>query len=248
MTPEHAPLAHRHPIDAGALAPADLARLIDHTALKPDVTLGDVQRLCDEALRYGFASVCINPCFVPEAAARLAGSAVKVCTVIGFPLGATTPEVKAREAEQAIRNGATEIDMVINIGMLKSGRKDVVARDVRAVVETARLRGADYGEVLVKVIIETALLSDEEKVAACEIAREAGADFVKTSTGFSTAGATTSDVALMRRIVGDRMGVKASGGIRSADDALAMIRSGGTRIGASASVAIVEGLTGEGDY
>lgn len=237
-------------ISACDLAPP-LARMIDHTALKAETTETDVQNLCEEARRFCFASVCINPAYVPVAAKALGGSSVAVCTVIGFPLGATTAETKARETEQAVRNGATEVDMVLNIGFLKSGRYADVERDIRAVVESARAesqRGGRNGRVLVKVILETALLTDEEKVIACVLAQNAGADFVKTSTGFSTAGATATDVALMRRVVGDRMGVKASGGIRSVEDAEAMIRSGATRLGASASVAIVQGLKGEGDY
>lgn len=232
------------------LAPP-MARLIDHTALKPETTEAEVRSLCDDALRYCFASVCINPCYVSLAAQVLDQSPVAVCTVIGFPLGATTPEVKARETEQAIRNGAREVDMVVNIGLLKSERYDDVERDIRAVVESARQAGArlsDGGRILVKVILETALLTDEEKVIACILSKNAGADFVKTSTGFSTGGATAADVALMRRVVGEKMGVKASGGIRSKEDAETMVKHGASRLGASASVAIVKGLTSTSDY
>ena len=234
-------------LSACDLAPP-LARVIDHTALKPETTEDEVRRLCDEARRYCFASVCINPCYVPLAAEQLRGTPVAVCTVIGFPLGATQTPVKASEAELAVRDGAAEVDMVLNIGLLKSGRYDYVERDVRAVVEAARASRRGTERALVKVILETALLTDEEKVIACVLAQNAGADFVKTSTGFSKGGATEADVALMRRAVGPQMGVKASGGVRSAEDARAMIARGATRIGASASVAIVKGLKGEGSY
>lgn len=232
------------------LAPP-LARMIDHTALKPETTEAQIRALCDEAKRYCFASVCVNPCYVPTVAEALRGTPVAVCTVISFPLGATTAEVKARETEQAIRNGATEIDMVINVGFLKSERFDDVERDIRVVVESAKQatpRTGPNGRVLVKVILETSLLTDEEKVVACVLAQNAGADFVKTSTGFSTGGATAADVALMRRVVGQRMGVKASGGIRSLEDAETMVKHGATRLGASASVAIVQGLKVTSDY
>ncbi len=231
--------------DACALAPP-LARVIDHTALKPETTEAQIVTLCDEARRYCFASVCVNPVYVPLAARELGGSPVRVCTVVGFPLGATTSQVKAYETEQAVRDGATEIDMVLAVGLLKSGQHDKVERDIRAVVEAAKGRVA--APALVKVILETALLTDEEKVIACVLAQNAGADFVKTSTGFSTGGATPSDVALMRRVVGEKMGVKASGGVRSAEDVQQMIAHGATRIGASASVAIVKGLTSDSTY
>lgn len=211
-----------------------LARLIDHTQLKPEATVSDIERLCSEARHFGFASVCVNPTHVALCARLLSGSAVKVCTVVGFPLGATTTAVKAYETEEAIRHGAQEIDMVINIGMLKSGDRDEVERDIRAVVDVARRGGA-----LTKVILETALLSDAEKEEACRCSVRAGAAFVKTSTGFSKSGATASDVALMRRTVGPTIGVKAAGGIRTRDDALTMVRNGATRIGASASIHIV---------
>lgn len=226
------------------LAPP-LARMIDHTALKPETSLSDIRTLCEEAQRFCFASVCVNPCYVPFVAEWLAASQVQVCTVIGFPLGANRSEVKAREAEVAVADGATEIDMVLNVGMLKSEQFDVVESDVRAVVRAA---GKGRRRAITKVILETAILSDEEKVIACVLAQNAGADFVKTSTGFSKGGATASDVALMRRAVGGTMGVKASGGIRSIQDAETMIAHGATRIGASASVAIVKGLQGTSSY
>ncbi|WP_272493482.1 deoxyribose-phosphate aldolase [Rhodocaloribacter litoris] len=219
-----------------------LARMIDHTALKPETTEADVHRLCEEARRYCFASVCVNPCWVPVAAGLLRGTPVAVCTVIGFPLGATQTAAKVCEAEHAIRDGATELDMVLNIGKLKSGDYDYTERDVRAVVETARAGG----RIIVKVILETALLTDEEKVIAAVLAQNAGADFVKTSTGFSRGGATVEDVALLRRVVGHGMGVKASGGVRSREAAEAMIAHGATRIGASASVEIIKGLQANG--
>ena len=239
------------PTVAGAtacdLAPP-LARVIDHTALKPETSEADIRRLCDEARRYCFASVCVNPCYVSLAAHELAGTPVAICTVIGFPLGATLTAVKATEAELAVRDGATEVDMVVNVGKLKSAQYDYVETDIRAVVEAARASRRGGSRALVKVILETALLTDEEKVIACVLAQNAGADFVKTSTGFSSGGATAADVALMRRIVGDRLGVKASGGVRTAEDARTMIAHGATRIGASASVAIVKGLEGGEGY
>jgi len=210
--------------------------MIDHTLLKPEATYAQIAQLCDEARQYGFASVCVNATHVKRCAERLAGSPVKVCAVVGFPLGATVPEVKAYEAQQAIEDGATEIDMVINVGALKSKDNDLVARDIGAVVRTARASGA-----LVKVIIEAALLTDEEKATACQLAKEAGADFVKTSTGFGPGGATARDVELMRRVVGLKMGIKAAGGIRTREDAEKMVAAGATRIGASASVKIVTG-------
>ena len=226
------------------LAPP-LARMIDHTALKPETTIDEIRTLCDEARQYCFASVCVNPCYVPFVAEWLGGSQVEVCTVIGFPLGATRSEVKAREVELSTVDGATEVDMVLNVGMLKSRQFDFVESDIAAVVHAAR---KGRRKAIVKVILETALLTDEEKVIACVLAQNAGADFVKTSTGFSTGGATASDIALMRRAVGNEMGVKASGGIRSVEDAETMIAHGATRIGASASVAIVKGLKGTSDY
>jgi len=216
-------------------ASPEINRLIDHTLLKPDATEQQIRTLCEEAKQYNFASVCINPAWVSLCAQLLAGSEVKVCTVIGFPLGATTPTAKAIETRDAIANGATEIDMVINVGALKSGDDELVRRDIEAVVAAARDRA------LVKVILETALLSKEEIVKASLLAKMAGADFVKTSTGFGGGGATVEDIALMRETVGTEMGVKASGGIRDRETAEAMVAAGATRIGASASVAIASG-------
>ncbi len=213
----------------------DLARMIDLTLLKPDATPEQIRKLCEDAREYGFVAVCINPTHVKLAAELLMGSPVKVDTVVGFPLGATLPEVKAYEASLAIRDGAEEIDMVINIGALKAGDYDLVRGDIEAVVEACRQGGA-----LCKVIIEAPLLTEEEKIKACELAKEAGADFVKTATGFGPGGATAEDVALMRRVVGEGMGIKAAGGIRSLKDAKAMIEAGATRIGASAGVKIVQ--------
>lgn len=210
----------------------ELARWIDHTLLKPDATEAEIETLCKEAAEHSFASVCVNPINVAQSRKMLRGSKVKVCTVIGFPLGATFPEIKAAETRAAIENGAQEIDMVINVGALKSGNYDLVEKDIRAVVRAS-------GRRVVKVILETCLLTDDEKIKACVLCKEAGADFVKTSTGFSKGGATVKDVALMRKVVGTKMGVKASGGVRSYEDACEMIQSGATRLGASASVAIV---------
>ena len=218
-----------------------LNKYIDHTLLKPDASQEQIETLIEEAKKYDFASVCVNPTWVSFAAQALKTTDVKVCTVIGFPLGANTPELKAFETSDAIQNGANEVDMVINIGALKSRNFDLVERDIRAVVEAAK-------GTLVKVIIENCLLTDDEKVKACQIAQKAGADFVKTSTGFSTGGATVADVALMRKTVGPDMGVKASGGARSYEDALAFIKAGATRIGASSGVAIMEGDVANGDY
>lgn len=226
-------------IEAAGGIETDLARLIDHTLLKPDATKSEIEKLCAEARKYGFASVCVNPSYVPLCSALLRDTSIKVCTVIGFPLGATTTAVKAFEAEHALKEGAREIDMVINVGMLKSGEYDYVENDIFAVATTARRYSA-----LTKVIIETSLLTDEEKIKACLLAKNAGADFVKTSTGFSKGGATVGDIALMRRVVGGAMGVKASGGVRTREEALAMVASGADRIGASASVKIV---TGDGE-
>lgn len=209
-----------------------LNKTIDHTILNPDATKDEVIKVIDEAKAYDFASVCLEPCWVTLAAERLADSEVKVCTVIGFPLGANTKTVKAFEAKEAVENGADEVDMVLNIGALKSGEYDLVLEDMKAVREAAK-------DAVVKVILETCLLTDEEKKKACALAKEAGMDFVKTSTGFSTAGATTDDVKLMREAVGDAMGVKASGGIRDRETAEAMIAAGASRIGASKSIAIV---------
>ncbi|MDQ7822125.1 MAG: deoxyribose-phosphate aldolase [Candidatus Eremiobacteraeota bacterium] len=219
----------------------ELALMIDHTLLKPDATREDVIKLCKEAKQYVFASVCVNPGYVKLSAECLKGSPVKVCTVIGFPLGATTSVTKAMETRDAIANGAEEIDMVINVGALKAGNYDLVEKDIEAVVEAA----SGY---LVKVIIEAALLTDEEKVMACKLSKRAGADFVKTSTGFGPGGATAHDVELMRQTVGKYMGVKASGGIRDFATAQKMIKAGATRVGASASVAIVKGEAGTSAY
>lgn len=219
-----------------------IASMIDHTALKADTTSEQIASLCKEAREYQFASVCVNPYWVKKASELLSGSGVDVCTVIGFPLGASATAVKAFETKQAIEDGATEVDMVINIGALKDGDYETVKRDIRAVTEAAK------GKALTKVIIETSLLTDEEKVKACELSVNAGADFVKTSTGFSTGGATKEDIALMRKTVGPDLGVKASGGVRNAEDAEAMIQAGATRIGASASIAIVSGKTADSDY
>lgn len=213
---------------------ADMAGMIDHTILKPNATEEQVRQLCLEAREFSFATVCINPTWIPLAADILRGSPVKVCTVIGFPLGATFPEVKAFEAQRCANLGATELDMVINIGALKSRQYDLVQDDIAAVVDAAHPLGAS-----VKVIIEAAYLTDEEKVEACVLSKAAGADYVKTSTGFAATGATVEDVALMRRVVGPGMGVKAAGGVKTAEDAKAMIAAGATRIGASASVKII---------
>ncbi|HEL1703418.1 deoxyribose-phosphate aldolase [Streptococcus suis] len=218
-----------------------LNKYIDHTILKPETTQEQVEKILAEAKEYDFASVCVNPTWVALAAESLKDSDVKVCTVIGFPLGANTPAVKAFETKDAISNGADEIDMVINIGALKTGNYDLVLEDIKAVVVAS-------GDKLVKVIIEACLLTDDEKVKACQLSQEAGADYVKTSTGFSTGGATVADVALMRKTVGPDMGVKASGGARSYEDAIAFIEAGASRIGASSGVAIMNGAQADGDY
>ena len=217
----------------------DWASLIDHTLLKPEATDDDIRVLCEEAARYRFASVCVNPTWVRAAACNLQGSGVPVCTVIGFPLGATLADVKAYEARRAIFDGAREVDMVINIGALKSGDDCLVEQDIRSVVEVAH----EYN-VTCKVIIETALLTDDERVRACQAAKNAGADFVKTSTGFSKGGATVADIALMRRTVGAGLGVKASGGVKGLEDARKMVEAGATRIGASVGVKIAQEAAG----
>jgi len=217
----------------------DWASLIDHTLLKPEATDEDIRVLCEEAARYRFASVCVNPTWVRAAVCNLQGSGVPVCTVIGFPLGATLADVKAYEARRAIFDGAREVDMVINVGALKSGDDCLVEHDIHSVVEVAH----EYN-VTCKVIIETALLTDDEKVRACQAAKSAGADFVKTSTGFSKGGATVADVALMRRTVGSDLGVKASGGVKGLDDARKMVEAGATRIGASVGVKIAQEAAG----
>jgi deoxyribose-phosphate aldolase len=220
--------------------PGDIAKVIDHTLLKPEATYADIDRLCDEARRYGFASVCVNPMHVKRCRERLSGASSVVCTVVGFPLGSTPSEVKALEARRAIRDGAREIDMVIAIGALKSGDHRYVYDDIRVVAEAAH-----DGRALLKVILETALLTDEEKVAACVAAKRARADFVKTSTGFSKGGATVHDVTLMAQAVDHKLGVKASGGVGSAADAQKMIQAGATRIGASVGVKIVQEAQGK---
>lgn len=219
----------------------DIASYIDHTVLAANTTSEKISELCNEALEYHFASVCINSCHVKECANKLKNSAVSVCTVVGFPLGAMSTKAKAFEAKQAIEDGADEIDMVINIGWLKDSKDDLVLKDIQTVKQAC-------GDKLLKVIIETCLLSDDEKIKACILAKKAGADFVKTSTGFSTAGAKVEDVALMRKTVGKELGVKASGGIHSYEEAKAMIDAGATRIGASCGVAIVTGATSDAQY
>ena len=216
------------------------ASLIDHTLLKPEATDEDIKKLCQEAASYRFASVCVNPTWVRVASCNLRGSGVPVCTVIGFPLGATLPDVKAYEARRALLDGATELDMVINVGALKSGDDCLVEHDIRSVAEVAH----EY-DAICKVIIETALLTDDEKVRACLAAKKAGADFVKTSTGFSKGGATVADVALMRRTVGTELGVKASGGVKGLEDARKMVEAGATRIGASVGVKIAQEAAGK---
>ncbi|MET0402711.1 MAG: deoxyribose-phosphate aldolase [Cystobacter sp.] len=230
------------PVPPGTLqGPADLAPFIDHTLLKPDATREDVARVAHEAVRHGFATVCVNSGHVATVAGILAGSACVPIAVVGFPLGAALSSAKAYEAYEALREGAREIDMVINVGALKAGDYKLVLQDIGRVVETSR-------PCPVKVILETGLLTEDEKVAACVLARAAGAAFVKTSTGFGPGGATVEDVALMRRVVGDQVGVKASGGIRSADDAMRMLQAGANRLGASASVAIVSGQQSAAKY
>jgi deoxyribose-phosphate aldolase len=236
-------------IDAGATrvglhasggAPAGVASMIDHTLLKPDATRANIEELCREAAQFKFATVCVNPAWVALSARLLAGSGVGVCSVVGFPLGATTADVKGYETQRAIFDGAREIDMVINVGALKSGDLRVVERDIEAVTTPCRACGA-----LSKVIIEAALLTDDEKVTACTLAKAAGADYVKTSTGFASGGATAADVALMRRVVGAEMGVKAAGGVRDLEGMKAMIAAGASRVGASAGVKIVQQARGE---
>lgn len=242
---QHQPHLVRQAMEAGASrfsatlgikhVDGDVARLIDHTLLKPDATQAQIAQLCHEARQYSFAAVCVNPTHVKLCADLLRGSDVAVCTVVGFPLGATPPEVKAYEAQQAIDDGATEIDMVINVGALKGEECDLVERDIAMVTRTCHNNGA-----VCKVIIEAALLTDQEKIKACESAKKAGADYVKTSTGFGPGGATVADVTLMRRVVGPSMGIKAAGGIRSFADAKGMVEAGATRLGASAGVMIVQ--------
>ncbi len=239
----------RSVIDAGASrvgvhaiggAPSGVASMIDHTLLKPDATRQNIEELCREAAQFKFATVCVNPAWVALAARLLRGSGVGVCSVVGFPLGATTADVKGYETRRAIFDGASEIDMVINVGALKSGDLRVVERDIEAVTASCRECGA-----LSKVIIEAALLTDDEKITACTLAKAAGADYVKTSTGFGPGGATAADVALMRRVVGAEMGVKAAGGVRDLEGVKAMVAAGATRVGASAGVKIVQQARGE---
>ena len=236
-------------LDAGATrvglyasggAPVGVAAMIDHTLLKPDATRASIDELCKEAAQFKFATVCVNPTWVALSARLLSGSGVGVCSVVGFPLGATTPDVKGYETQRAIFDGAREIDMVINVGALKSGDLRVVERDIESVTGPCRACGA-----LSKVIIEAALLTDDEKITACTLAKAAGADYVKTSTGFGPGGATAADVALMRRVVGAEMGVKAAGGVRDLEGMKAMIAAGATRVGASAGVKIVQQARGE---
>jgi deoxyribose-phosphate aldolase len=227
--------------NVGAVNCEDIAPYIDHTLLKPNATETEITKLCEEARKYRFASVCVNTSYVELCARLVAGSGVKVCAVVGFPLGAMSTDSKAFETRDAIKNGAEEIDMVINVGKLQSGGLAYVYDDIHAVVRAAA------GHV-VKVILETGLLSDEQKISACTLAKAAGADFVKTSTGFGAGGATPEDIALMRRVVGDQMGVKASGGIRDCPTAQKMLESGATRIGASASVGIVKGQSSKSSY
>ncbi|QHW31318.1 deoxyribose-phosphate aldolase [Paenibacillus rhizovicinus] len=222
------------------LGGAALAAYFDHTLLKPESKLSDIVKLCAEAKQYRFATVCINPYWVAEAAEQLKGSEVGVTTVIGFPLGANNTFVKVAETRDALASGATEIDMVLNVGALKSGQLEAVERDVRSVAEACK------GKALLKVILEVGLLTDEEKTTACAVCKRAGADYVKTSTGFGPGGATVKDIALMREAVGPEMGVKASGGVRDLETVRSLIAAGATRIGASASVTIVSGGTGEG--
>ena len=217
-----------------ATSRAFVAALIDHTLLRPEATASEIRKICAEARRYGFAAVCVNPYWVPLAA-EITAPPVKVCTVIGFPLGAEATSIKVAEATEAVRAGAREMDMVLNLGELRGGNHDAVLRDIRAVVKAAHESGA-----IVKVILETALLTDEQKITACGLAKDAGAEFVKTSTGFGPAGATVDDIALMRRAVGSGMGVKAAGGVRTLADLQRMVAAGATRIGASSSVIIIE--------
>jgi deoxyribose-phosphate aldolase len=249
VTADCCPDRLRGVIDAGAVrlgmhatggAGGGVSAMIDHTLLKPDATRHDIEKLCREAAEFHFATVCVNPAWVATAAAQLRGTGVGVCSVVGFPLGATTADVKHFETRRAIFDGASEIDMVINIGALKSGDLRTVERDIDAVVDPCRQCG-----VTSKVIIEAALLTDEEKVTACTLSKAAGADFVKTSTGFASGGATVADVALMRRVVGADMGVKAAGGVRDLEGLKAMVAAGATRVGASAGVKIVQESKGQ---
>jgi deoxyribose-phosphate aldolase len=232
--------ASRLGLHAGGGAAGDVASMIDHTLLKPDATRNEIETICREAVEYGFASVCVNPTWVSACARLVRGSRVAVCSVVGFPLGATTADTKQYETRRAIFDGAREIDMVINVGALKSGDLHLVEQDIKAVTSACR-----ESSVVSKVIIETALLTDDEKVTACTLAKAAAADFVKTSTGFGPGGATAADVALMRRVVGEDMGIKASGGVRTLEGVNAMVAAGATRIGASAGVRIVQQSRGQ---
>ncbi|MCL2578530.1 MAG: deoxyribose-phosphate aldolase [Oscillospiraceae bacterium] len=221
------------------ISPTSLAGYIDHTLLKSDAKIADILKVCDEAKAHGFASVCVNPSYIRYVAEQLAGSAVTPCCVVGFPFGTHTPGAKKGETMEAVTNGAKEIDMVINVGAIKSGDWALVKQDVEAVIEGAG------GKAGVKVILETCLLTDEEKIKACEICKAAGAAFVKTSTGYSTGGATAADVALMRKTVGSNVGVKASGGVKTYEDAVKMIEAGANRLGASAGIKIIAGPSGD---
>ncbi|MCK8824467.1 deoxyribose-phosphate aldolase [Fuchsiella alkaliacetigena] len=223
-----------------AIKPKDMAKMIDYTILKADATVAEVKKKCEEAEEYKFASVCVSPAFVPLAAKLLEESSVKVCTVISFPLGAATPEVKAFETKNALRNGAQEVDMVINVGAVKSGELDIVRDEIKAVVDATKIAGVTK-DVITKVILETYYLTDQQKVEVSKIAKEVGADFIKTSTGFAPEGATVEDVSLIRKTVGRGIGVKASGGIRNFDEALDMLDAGANRIGASSGIDIVTG-------
>jgi len=225
-----------------AILPSDLAKYIDHTLLKPDASVEQVNALCDEAAKYHFYSVCVNSSWVEHCVRRLGGTGVKTCAVVGFPLGAMDKRVKSFEARTAVANGAAEIDMVMNVGAMKAKDLKTVREDMLAV------RRACRSGIVLKVILETCLLNDEEKVLACQMAKDIGADFVKTSTGFSKSGATVADIVLMRRTVGPKMGVKAAGGVRTFEDAVAMIKAGATRLGASSGIAIVSGQKSGADY
>jgi deoxyribose-phosphate aldolase len=241
--PGNKPQDHAAPsASSHRLTSAELAAYIDHTLLKPEAVVPQFEQLCDEAVKYKFKSVCVNSSWIPFVAKKLRGTGVKICSVIGFPLGEMDTRSKAFEARNAIGNGADELDMVINVGALKSGNLKLVEEDIRAIKRACR------SNTVLKVILETGLLTDAEKIIACEISKKAGADFVKTSTGFSGSGATVHDVALMRRIVGSHMGVKASGGIRSFDQAIALINAGANRLGCGSSVDVITGAEVKGNY
>ena len=227
---------------ASGMSPLELAAYIDHTLLKPEAVESQFEQLCDEAVKYKFKSVCVNSSWVPFVAKKLRGTGIIVCSVIGFPLGGMDTRSKAFEARNAIGNGATELDMVINVGALKSGNLKLVEEDIRAIKRACR------STTLLKVILETGLLTDAEKILACEISKKAGADFVKTSTGFSGSGATVQDIELMRRVVGPKMGVKASGGIRTFEQAIALINAGATRLGCGSSLEVISGAETKGSY